>query len=188
MRRLSHIAVLTLAVSLAAFGQSATRGYEVVVTDEKVTDTSPSPSGCHTLTSSESCHIATKELGRKAIFILRVEALATQPTDGTYVDEGYGQGEFETVKLLEVLKSPFRWTSEHVFWVHPFPGRCAEQDNFSPEHFKVGKSYYLLYTYHLDKEPNGESELIGLTRCGVLADTPEVRAQLIDAIHSPNQK
>jgi hypothetical protein len=128
----------------------------------------------------ESCRIAPREPGQSAIDILRVEALSTQPTDGTYSDEGYGQGEFDTVKLLEVLKSPIHWKSGHVFRVHPFPGKRTEQDNFSPEHLVVGNTYILLYTYFLDKEPKGEHDLIGLTRCGVFEDAPEVRRQLLD--------
>jgi hypothetical protein len=128
----------------------------------------------------EPCSLAPRELGRDAIDILRVEALATQPTDGTYSDEGYGQGEFDTVKLLEVLKSPIHWKSGHVFRVHPFPGRRTEQDDFSPEHLAVGNTYYLLYSYFLDNEPHGEHDLIGLTRCGVFEDTPAIRGQLLD--------
>jgi hypothetical protein len=128
----------------------------------------------------ESCRIAPSELGPSAIDILRVQALATQPTDGTYSDEGYGQGEFDTVKVLEVLKSPFLWEPSHVFRVHPFPGKRTEQDNLSPEHLVVGKTYILLYTYFLDKEPEGEHDLIGLTRCGVLEDTPAMRRELLD--------
>jgi hypothetical protein len=109
-----------------------------------------------------------------------VEALSTQPTDGTYADEGDGQGEFETVKLLEVLKSPIHWKSEYIFRVHPFPGKHTGQDNFSPEHLTIGKQYYIVYTYYLDKELMKESDLLGLTRCGVLEDTPAVRVQLLD--------
>jgi hypothetical protein len=110
---------------------------------------------------------------------MHVEALSTHPTDGTYFDDGYGQGEFETVRLLEVLKSPIHWKSGYVFRVHPFPGRHTEQDNFSPEHLSVGKRYYIVYTYYLDKELMKKSDLLGLTRCGVLEDTPAVRAQLL---------
>jgi hypothetical protein len=134
----------------------------------------------HSRAVAEPCRISPRQLGRDAVDILRVEALSTQPTDGTYSDEGYGQGEFEAVKLLDVLKSPIQWESGHVFRVHPFPGRHMGQDNFAAEHLTVGKQYYLLYTYFLDKEPDGESDLLGLTRCGVFEDTPAVRARLLD--------
>jgi hypothetical protein len=117
-----------------------------------------------------------------------VEALSTQPTDGTYADEGYGQGEFETVRLLEVLKSPVYWDSGHVFRVHPFPGTHTKQDNSAPEHLTVGEHYYLVYTYYLDKEPAEENDLIGLTRCGVLADTPDVLAQLLRGVRNGTQQ
>jgi hypothetical protein len=132
----------------------------------------------------EPCRTAPGQLGRTAIDILRVEAISTQPTDGTYSDEGYGQGEFDTVKLLEVLKSPIHWKSGHVFRVHPFPGKRTAQENFSPEHLAVGNSYILLYTYSLDKEPKGEHDLIGLTRCGVFDDTPAIRRGLLDSVGS----
>jgi hypothetical protein len=108
----------------------------------------------------------------------------SQPTDGTYSDKGYSQGEFDTVKLLEVLKSPIHWKSGHIFRVHPFPGRRTEQDDFLPEHLAMGNTYYVLYTYFLDKEPKGEHDLIGLTRCGVFEDTPAIRGQLLDGAGS----
>ena len=137
-----------------------------------------------TSATAEPCRNAPRELGQSAIDVLRVEALSTQPTDGTYSDEGYGQGEFDTVKLLEVLKSPIHWKSGHVFRVHPFPGKRTAQENFSPEHLAVGNTYILLYTYFLDKEPKSEHDLIGLTRCGVFEDTPAIRGQLLDGAGS----
>jgi hypothetical protein len=178
MRHFNRFVIVTLAVSLQAFGQSPTPQSDVVVSDEHVTDTGPTASIRLRSGSPEPCHIAPGQLGRDAIDILRVEALTTHPTDGTYADEGYGQGEFQTVRLIEVMKSPVRWTPGHIFWIHPFPGRHTEQHNFAPEQLKIGKTYYLLYTYYLDKEPNGESELIGLGRCGVLEDTPAISSQL----------
>lgn len=45
----------------------------------------------------------------------------------------------------------------------------------------IGKSYFLLYGYYLEKEPTGDSDLIGLTRCGVFEDTPVIRMQLADS-------
>lgn len=129
--------------------------------------------------SPQQCSATPTELGHDAVHILLVKALSTAPTDGTYADEGYGQGEFETVRLVEVLKSTVRWKPEHVFRLHPFPGTLNEHDNFAPEHLTVGKRYYIIYTYFLDKEPDGDNDLIGLTRCGVLEDTPEVRGQLL---------
>jgi hypothetical protein len=182
--RLLGFGVLIILAPLLAFGQSPTPRYGVVVSEEHVTDTGSTTSTRLRSGSPEPCHSATKEVARDAINILRVEALTTQPTDGTYADEGYGQGEFQTVKLIEVLKSPVQWTAGHIFWIHPFPGKHTDQDNFAPEHLNISKTYYLLYSYYLDQEPSGESELMGLDRCGVLADTSEVRAQLIDAIHS----
>jgi hypothetical protein len=178
MRPFSYFVILTLAVSLQGFGQSLAPQHGVVVSDEHVTDASPTASTRLRSGIPEPCHMAPGELGRDAIDILRVEALTTQPTDGTYADEGYGQGEFQTVKLIEVVKSPVRWTPGHIFWIHPFPGRRTEQHDFAPEQLKIGKTYYLLYTYYLDREPNGESELIGLGRCGVLEDTLAVHSQL----------
>jgi hypothetical protein len=129
--------------------------------------------------SPQPCSATPTELGRHAAHILLVKALSAEPTDGTYADEGYGQGEFETVKLVEVLKSTIRWKPGHVFRVHPFPGTLNEHDNFAPEHLAVGKRYYVIYTYFLDKEPDGNNDLIGLTRCGVLEDMPRVREQLL---------
>lgn len=130
----------------------------------------------------EPCPIEPKDLAHDSNDILYVEALSSQPTDGTYADDGYGQGEFETVRLLEVLKSQVRWEPGHVFWVHPFPGKQNENEAFEPEHLGIGRRYYLLYIYHLDKQPEGISELIGLARCGVLEDKPGVRTQLLEGI------
>jgi len=132
--------------------------------------------------SPQPCRTTPTELGRNAAHILLVKALSTEPTDGTYADEGYGQGEFETVELAEVLKSTIRWKPGHVFRVHPFPGTLNEHDNLAPEHLAVGRRYYVIYTYFLDKEPDGDNDLIGLTRCGVLEDMPGVREQLLQHI------
>ena len=116
------------------------------------------------------------------VHILRVKVLSSQPTDGTYADEGYGQGEFDTVRLLAVVKSPIRWTPGLVFRIHPFPGKREEGKNFAPEHLIVGKQYYLAYTYGLEEEPHGDSDLIGLTRCAVHDDTRAARKQLLDSL------
>ncbi|HEX4321875.1 MAG TPA: hypothetical protein VHZ52_13265 [Acidobacteriaceae bacterium] len=132
--------------------------------------------------SPETCQAAPDKLEHGAIHILRVKVLSSQSTDGTYADEGYGQGEFDTVKLLGVVKSPIRWTPGLVFRVHPFPGKRGEGENFAPEHLIIGKQYYLAYTYYLEEEPHGDSDLIGLTRCGVHEDTPAARKELLDAL------
>lgn len=108
------------------------------------------------------CQTAPEKLEDGAIHILRVEVLSSGPTDGTYADEGYGQGEFDRVRLLEVVKSPIRWKRGLVFRVHPFSGKINEERNLAPEHLIVGKRYYLAYTYYLDEEPHGDSDLIGL--------------------------
>jgi len=129
--------------------------------------------------SPQPCRATPTELGREATHILLVRTLSAGPTDGTYADEGYGQGEFKSVKLVEVLKSTIRWKPGHVFRVHPFPGLLNEHENFAPEHLTVGKRYYVIYTYSLDKEPDGDNDLIGLTRCGVLEDMPGVREELL---------
>jgi len=130
----------------------------------------------------ETCRAAPEKLEHGAIHILRVKVLSSQSTDGTYADEGYGQGEFDTVRLLRVVKSPIRWTPGLVFRVHPFPGKRSEGENFAPEHLTIGKQYYLAYTYHLEEEPHGDSDLIGLTRCGVHEDTSAARKELLDAL------
>ncbi len=62
-----------------------------------------------------------------------------------------------------------------VFRVHPFQGKHSELENLAPEHLTAGKRYYLVYTYHLDEEPHGDSDLIGLTRCAVHEDTLRLR-------------
>jgi hypothetical protein len=111
-----------------------------------------------------------------------VKVLSSKSTDGTYADEGYGQGEFDTVKLLEVLRSPIHWKPGLVFRIHPFPGKRSELENFVPEHLTTGKQYYLVYTYHLDEAPHGDSDLIGLTRCGVHEATGAEREQLLKAL------
>jgi hypothetical protein len=89
---------------------------------------------------AEVCHTAPAKLEGGAIHILRVEVLSSQPTDGTYADEGYGQGEFDTVRLLEVVKSPIGWKRGIVFRVHPFSGKLNEGQNFAPEHLIVGQT------------------------------------------------
>jgi hypothetical protein len=132
-----------------------------------------------TAKGAEVCHTAPKKLEGGAIHILRVEVLSSQPTDGTFADEGYGQGEFDTVRLLEVVKSPIIWNRGHVFRVHPFSGKLSEGQNLAPEHLLVGKRYYIVYTYYLDEEPHGDSDLIGLTRCSVHEDGTTDRKQLI---------
>lgn len=136
-----------------------------------------------TLASAEPCYGAPTKLEHGAIHILRVEALSSQSTDGTYADEGYGQGEFDTVRLLEVVSSPIQWKQGLVFRIHPFPGERGEGRNFAPEHLTVGKTYYLVYTHHLDEEPHGDSDLIGLTRCGVHEDVPGIRKELVNALN-----
>ena len=131
---------------------------------------------------AEECHTAPERLEGGAIHILRIEVLSTQPTDGTYADEGYGQGEFDTVRLLEVVRSPIQWKRGLIFRVHPFSGERNEQQNLAPEHLTIGKHYYLVYTYHLDEEPHGDSDLIGLTRCGIHDDTATAREQLLSEL------
>jgi hypothetical protein len=126
-----------------------------------------------------ACHTMPTKLKGGAIHILRVKALSSQPTDGTYADEGYGQGEFDTVRLVEAVKSQIHWKRGLVFRVHPFPGMLNEQQNFAPEHLVKGKQYYIVYVYYLDDEPHGDSDLIGLTRCSVHEDTLSVRKQLL---------
>jgi hypothetical protein len=134
------------------------------------------------LAGPETCHAAPTKLEHGAIHVLRVKVLSSQSTDGTYADEGYGQGEFDTVRLIKVIRSPIRWTPGLVFRIHPFPGKSNEGQNFAPEHLVIGKRYYLAYTYYLEKEPHGDSDLIGLTRCGVHEDTPVARKELLDAL------
>ena len=146
------------------------------------------PSICTSTTSippvviPELCRTLPTKLEYGAIHILRVKVLSSQPTDGTYADEGYGQGEFDTVKLLEVLRSPIHWTPGLVFRVHPFPG--SERENSAPEHLIIGKQYFLIYTYYLYQEPHGNSDLIGLTRCGFHEDTPASRKLILDALRA----
>ena len=132
----------------------------------------------------EACNTAPARLEGGALHVLRVEALVSLPTDGTYLDEGYGQGEFDTVRLLEVVRSPLRWKPGQVFKIHPFPGRHSGQEDFAPEHLIPGKRYYIVYTYHLDREPHGDGDanLIGLTRCGVHEDTQASKTKLIQAL------
>jgi hypothetical protein len=131
---------------------------------------------------AEVCHTAPQKLEGGAIHILHVEALSSRPTDGTYANDGYGQGEFDAVRLLEVVKSPIGWTRGLVFRVHPFSGKLNAEQNLAPEHLTVGKRYYLVYTYHLDEEPHGDSDLIGLTRCSVHEDTLMDRKQLLSEL------
>ena len=128
----------------------------------------------------ETCHGAPTKLEGGGIHILHVEVLSSKPTDGTYADEGYGQGEFDTVRLLDVVSSPVQWKPGLIFRIHPFSGKRDERVNFAPEHLAVGKQYYLVYTYHLADEPHGDSDLIGLTRCGVQEFTPATRKQLLE--------
>jgi hypothetical protein len=130
----------------------------------------------------ETCQTAPAKLEGGAIHFLRVKALSSGPTDGTYSDEGYGQGEFDTVRLLDVVSSPIHWKAGLVFRVHPFQGKRGEKVDFAPEHLTAGKRYYLVYTYHLDEEPHGDSDLIGLTRCGVHEATRATRRELLHAL------
>jgi hypothetical protein len=130
-------------------------------------------------TDPETCQTAPAKLEGGSIHFLRVEALSSRPTDGTYSDEGYGQGEFDTVRLMDVVSSPVRWKPGVVFRVHPFQGKRSDKENLAPEHMTAGKRYYLVYTYHLDEYPHGDSDLIGLTRCGVHEATPATRRELL---------
>jgi len=129
----------------------------------------------------QTCQRAPKELRGGAIHILRVRVLSSRATDGTYADQGYGQGEFDSVKLLEVVKSPIPWNLGHVFRVHPFPGERKGEANYAPEHLQVGKEYLIVYTYHLDHGPRDESNLIGLTRCAVHESSSEDRQRLLSS-------
>lgn len=131
---------------------------------------------------AEVCHTAPEKLLGGDIHILRIEVLSSSPTDGTYADEGYGQGEFDRVKLIEVVKSPITWDQGLIFRVHPFQGKLGEGQNLAPEHLEPGKRYYFVYTYYLDEEPYGESDLIGLTRCSVHEDTMAARQRLLSEL------
>lgn len=130
----------------------------------------------------EACRTAPAKLEGGAIHLLRVKVLSSRPTDGTYVDEGYGQGEFDTVRLVDVLSSPIHWKPGLVFRVHPFQGKRNQTEVVAPEHLTAGKQYYLVYTYHLDEEPHGDSDLIGLTPCGVHDDTPAAKRELLQIL------
>jgi hypothetical protein len=130
----------------------------------------------------EVCQSAPARLLGGAIHLLRIEVLSSGPTDGTYADEGYGQGEFDTVRLLGVVKSPIRWRKGLIFRVHPFSGERQNHRNLAPEHLVVGKRYYIVYTYHLDEEPHGDADLIGLTRCAVHDDSEVERKQLLSEL------
>jgi len=133
--------------------------------------------------SPETCRTAPTKLEGGAIHFLRVEVLSSRPTDGTYSDEGYGQGEFDTVRLFDVVSSPIQWKPGLVFRVHPFQGKRSEREDFAPERMIAGKRYYLVYTYHLDEEPHGDTDLIGLTRCGVHEDTAVARRQILQTLN-----
>lgn len=128
------------------------------------------------------CNSAPAKLQGGSIHFLRVEVLSSQPTDGTYSDEGFGQGEFDTVRLVEVISSPIRWSPGLVFRVHPFQGKRSQTELLAPEHLTAGKRYLLVYTYHLDEVPHGDSDLIGLTRCGVHDDTPTAERELLQSL------
>jgi hypothetical protein len=129
----------------------------------------------------QTCHGSPQELSGGALHILRVKVISSSATDGTYADGGYGQGEFDSVKLLEVIKSPVPWSRGHIFRVHPFSGERKGETNYAPERLLAGKEYLIVYTYYLDHEPRGEADLIGLTRCGVHEDTPEDRQKLLSS-------
>jgi hypothetical protein len=129
--------------------------------------------------SAEVCRTSPEKLQGGTIHILRVKVLSSQPTDGTYADEGYGQGEFDTIRLVEKVKSPIQWKRGLIFRIHPFSGMLNGTQNFAPEHLVKGKQYYIVYTYYLAKEPHGDYSLIGLTRCSVHEDTLAVRKQLL---------
>ena len=132
--------------------------------------------------TSRSCQNGPAKLQGGAIHILRVEVLSSKPSDGTYSDEGFGQGEFDTVRLVEVVSSPIRWKPGLIFRVHPYQGKRTETEFLAPEHLTTGKRYYLVYTYHLDRNPHGDSDLIGLTRCGVHDDTSTARKEALQIL------
>lgn len=140
---------------------------------QSVQVTAPTPANCHS---------APAKLQGGSIHLLRVEVLSSRPTDGTYSNEGFGQGEFDTVRLVNVVSSPIRWSPGLVFRVHPFQGKRSQTDLLAPEHLIAGKRYLLAYTYHLDEAPHGDSDLIGLTRCGVHDDTPEAERELLQGL------
>jgi len=111
------------------------------------------------------------------LHILRVRALSSGPTDGTYSDFGEGWGEFVTVQLLKVLVSPVH-LQRAVFRVHPFPGAVDETGTTPPERMTIGKTYLIVFPYYLRHTPRKPQDLIGLTRCGVMEDTPENNQRL----------
>jgi hypothetical protein len=106
------------------------------------------------------------------LHVFRVRAISSGPTDGTYSDFGEGQGEFVTVQLLNVLVSPVH-LKHTIFRIHPFPGAIDETGIVPPEHLITGKTYLIVFPYHLRHTPRKPQDLIGLTRCGVVEDTPE---------------
>jgi len=112
------------------------------------------------------------------LHVFRVRALATGPTDGTYADSGKGQGEFVTVQLLTTLVSPVNLRRNSKFRIHAFPGAIDDAGSPPAERLLVGKTYLIVTPYYLRRTPKRE-DVIGLTRCGVLEDTPENVVRLL---------
>ena|ERR1017187_4814216 len=112
------------------------------------------------------------------LHIFRVRAISTGPTDGTYADFGLGQGEFVTVQLLSTLVSPIHLKRGAIFRIHPFPGAVDETGTVPAEHLIAGETYLIVFPYYLRHTPRKPNDLIGLTRCGVVQDSPENRKRL----------
>ncbi|MGA8940053.1 MAG: hypothetical protein WB439_12910, partial [Acidobacteriaceae bacterium] len=111
------------------------------------------------------------------LHIFRVKALSIHATDGTYSDFGKGQGEVATVRLLTTLVSPEHLKRGVIFQLHPFPGAVDEFGSSEPDHLLVGRNYLVVYPFAMPRELK-PTDVLGLTRCGLIEDSPSNASHL----------
>lgn len=124
-------------------------------------------------TASE-CDIPGWALGRDFNSVSEVEALTVESVK----DERYAAPRLKEevkVKVLLTIKGSRRMEGLTVN-AYPFAGNSDDFDYEVPEHMQVGRRYLLLWQDEGSDRPLPPG--FALERCGVQADTPEVREEL----------
>jgi hypothetical protein len=126
------------------------------------------------------CDIPLWALARDSGTVLVVDSLSVSEEE----HDGFSD-EWATARVVEFLKGSPRWPVGSTIKMRSYSGRM----NFYPfqlaEHLRAGKRYVILPNEATYGNPDGERSsndashepLIGLQRCGVQEDTPEVRLE-----------
>jgi hypothetical protein len=92
-------------------------------------------------------------------------------------DKGERTGERASVRVTDILKSDGSHSAGEALVLYPY-FLDENYPSILAEHLEAGKRYLVAFYDRGPFSKEGRSKSIGLDPCGVLADTPEVRAQL----------